>query len=160
MDDIDRIRAQWARQRPDLDTAPMAVIGRLQRVSQHLSQEMGKTFARHGLTGPGFDVLATLLRSGPPHALAPKELLATMMITSGTMTNRIDQLEKAGFVARIQDKDDRRSVRISLTEDGRQVIERAVTGHVATQTRLVSLLEPEERQALNDILAKFLVAAG
>ncbi|WP_306256985.1 MarR family winged helix-turn-helix transcriptional regulator [Pararhizobium sp. IMCC21322] len=156
MDEIDTIKAQWAQQRPDLDTDPMALIGRLMRLTQHLSQEMAETFARFDLTGASFDVLATLLRSGPPHALSPNQLLSTMMITSGTMTNRIDQLEKQQLVRRIKSMEDRRSVQIALTEKGRAVIDEAVTAHVATQTRLVSSLPDKEREDLDQLLRKYL----
>lgn len=156
MDEIDTIKAQWAQQRPDLDTDPMALIGRLMRLTQHLSQEMSVTFAKFGLTGAGFDVLATLLRSGSPHALSPNQLLSTMMITSGTMTNRIDQLEKQGFVKRIKSTEDRRSVQIALTEKGRTVVDEAVTAHVATQTRLVSPLSAQERNFFDKMLRKYL----
>ncbi len=160
MDDIDRIKAQWARQRPDLDTGPMALIGRLGRVARHMMQEMEKTFARFGLTAPGFDVLATLLRSGPPHALSPNQLLETMMITSGTMTNRIDQLEKAGLVERIANKGDKRSVLIRLTATGQATIDAAVTAHVQTQSRLVDVLSPQERETLDAVLRKYLAATA
>lgn len=156
MDEIDIIKAQWARQRPDLDTDPMALIGRLMRVSRYLSQEMADTFAKFGLTGAGFDVLATLLRSGHPHALSPNQLLSTMMITSGTMTNRIDQLEKLALVKRIKSTEDRRSVLIALTDKGRAIVDDAVTAHVATQTRLVAVLSEKERQVLNQILGTYL----
>jgi DNA-binding MarR family transcriptional regulator len=156
MDRIDEILAQWNRERPDLDVAPMGLIGRMRRVSQHLARVMGETFARHGLSGASFDVLATLRRSGPPYSLSPGDLLATMMITSGTMTNRIDQLEKAGLVARSGNPQDRRSVLISLTEKGRAIIDAAVTDHVATQARLTGILSGEENEALNALLRKYL----
>ncbi len=156
MDSIDRIMAQWAKQSPDLDVEPMALIGRLQRVSKALTREMEATFARHGLTGPSFDVLATLLRSGVPHALSPNELLETMMITSGTLTNRIDQLEKSGFVTRAGNKQDKRSVIVSLTRKGLAIIDKAVTAHVETQTRLTGGLTPAEHKLLNQLLQRFL----
>ena len=156
MDNIDRIKAQWAKQRPDLDVEPMALIGRLQRVSKVLSHEMQATFAKHGLNGPSFDVLATLLRSGAPHALSPNELLETMMITSGTLTNRIDQLEKSGFVVRTGNQNDKRSVIVSLTQKGLAVIDKAVTAHVETQTGLTAGLTPEEHKSLSQLLRRFL----
>ena len=134
----------------------MGLIGRIGRIAQHLSKEMEKTFAAHGLTGASFDVLATLRRSGPPYGLSPGSLLATMMVTSGTMTNRIDQLEKAGLVARTHNLDDRRSVIISLTDRGFAVIEAAVTAHVETQARLTSMLAKEETAAFNALLSKYL----
>lgn len=156
MFDMDKITAQWAAQRPDLDTEPMELIGRVVRLAGYLTQEMAKTFARHGLTAASFDVLATLLRSGPPHALSPNQLLATMMVTSGTMTNRIDQLEKQDLVTRIQSETDKRSVVIQLTDKGRRIIDAAVTDHVATQTRLVSVIPGDERANLNALLTSFL----
>lgn len=156
MDHIDRILAQWNRERPDLDVAPMGLIARLKRIARHLSAEMDKTFATHGLNGASFDVLATLRRSGPPYALCPGELLATAMVTSGTMTNRIDQLEKAGLVARKSNPEDGRSLIISLTEKGLALVEAVVTDHVATQTRLTSLLSDDERTTLDRLLRTYL----
>lgn len=156
MDRVDVILAQWRRERPDLDTGPMGLIGRIRRVAAHLSRGMEKTFAAHGLNSASFDVLATLRRSGPPYALSPGDLLETMMITSGTMTNRIDQLEKAGLVARAHNPEDRRSVIISLTDKGFAAIDAAVTAHVATQARLVAALSAEERAMLNAVLGKYM----
>ena len=156
MDRVDEILAQWNRERPDLDVAPMGLIGRFKRISQHLSREMDKTFAAHGLNGASFDVLATLRRSGPPYRLSPGGLLATMMVTSGTMTNRIDQLEKAGLVERIHNPKDGRSVIISLTDKGFAIVNAAVTAHVETQARLTSSLSKEESATLNGLLSKFL----
>ncbi len=158
MFDIDDIRAQWAKQRPDIDTRPMATIGRIVRLSALFSEAMNTTFVKHGLSAASFDVLATLLRSGPPHALSPNELLATMMVTSGTMTHRIDQLEKDGLVARVPNPDDKRSVHVRLTETGRHIIDAAVTDHVVVQQQLVKALSDEELRMMNSILDKNLSA--
>lgn len=156
MFDMNEIRAQWAKQRPDIDTEPMALIGRVIRLSAHLSAEMTKTFAKHGLNAASFDVLATLLRSGEPHALSPNDLLATMMVTSGTMTNRVDQLEKEGLVARIQNPNDKRSVLVQLTSIGREKIDAAVTEHVDTQKSLIEAFPEEARTTLNELLQNYL----
>jgi DNA-binding MarR family transcriptional regulator len=156
MFDMNEIRAQWAKQRPDIDTEPMALIGRFIRLTAHLSAEMTKTFAKHGLNAASFDVLATLLRSGEPHALSPNDLLATMMVTSGTMTNRIDQLEKEGLVARVQNPNDKRSVLVQLTNIGREKIDCAVTDHVDTQKRLMEDFPEEARESLNELLQNYL----
>lgn len=152
MFDIEEIRDQWVKQRPDLDTEPMALIGRVVRLSALYGEEMGKTFTKHGLNGASFDVLATLLRSGPPHALSPNQLLATMMVTSGTMTNRIDQLVKEGLVARVPNPDDKRSVHVQLTKQGQKTIDAAVTDHVEAQKRLVEGLKASDKIALNRLL--------
>ncbi|MCG8490984.1 MAG: MarR family transcriptional regulator [Sneathiellales bacterium] len=148
MDEIDRIKDQWKVQRPDLDTDPMALIGRLLRLSALLSQEMEKLHRQYGLTAAGFDVLATLLRSGPPHALSPNQLLETMMVTSGSMTNRVDQLIKKGLVSRRQQAADKRSFLVSLTPEGYDLINRVVTVHAENQARLTSVLSDTERDSL------------
>lgn len=157
MDAVDRILAQWNEARPDLDVTSMAPIGRLARLSHHFSRQMGANFARHGLNAAGFDVLATLRRS-PPHALSAGELMNTMMITSGTMTNRIDQLCKAGLVSRDADPEDARRMVISLTPQGFELIDRIVSEHVVTQKSLMSPLSPDEMESFNQLLKKLLAA--
>lgn len=156
MDHVDAILAQWNRERPDLDVAPMGLVGRLTRVSRLLSREMEKTFARHGLNAATFDVLATLRRAGAPHALSPGELMAAMMVTSGTVTNRIDQLEKAGLVERRANPADGRGFLVALTPAGLATIEAAVGDHVATQARLVAELPEQDRAALEQGLRRLL----
>lgn len=156
MDDVDKIITQWNRERPELDVRPMALIGRLRRVSNRLSKGMGKTFEAYGLNDASFDVLATLRRSGAPYALSPGDLMDTMMITSGTMTNRIDQLVKRDLVERIANQQDARSVTIKLTDKGFELIETVVKAHVQTQHELVSKLSLDERKALDRLLVTFL----
>jgi DNA-binding MarR family transcriptional regulator len=156
MDHVDTIIAQWKRERQELDTQPMALIGRLKRVSQYLTVGMGKTFKQFGLNNASFDVLATLRRSGEPFALSPSELMKTMMITSGTMTNRLDQLEKVQLVERIKNPKDGRGFVIQLTPKGMVLINKVVTSHVETQKSLVSALSEDERQQLNNLLRRFL----
>lgn len=158
MDRIDKILEQWRRERPDLDTTAMGLFGRMRNLTLHLSREMEKTFARFDLNSANFDMLATLRRSGEPYALSPSDLMDTMMVSSGTMTNRIDQLEKAGLVSRSQNPNDGRSFLISLTPEGFKLIDAAVTAHVETQARLVSSLSPEERTAIDGLLRNYLAS--
>lgn len=158
MDHVDKILAQWMRERPDLDVSAMGLLGRLARLRAHLAREIEKIFTEHGLTSASFDVLAALRRSGPPFQLSPGDLMATTMVTSGTMTNRIDQLEKAGLVERLDNPDDRRGVIIGLTEEGLKRVEAAVTDHVANQHHLLECLETKDRQALDGLLRKLLAA--
>ncbi|MQW87362.1 MarR family winged helix-turn-helix transcriptional regulator [Sinorhizobium saheli] len=155
-DHVDRILAQWRRERPDLDVSAMGPLGRLARLRAHISREQEAVFADHGLTSASFDVLATLRRSGPPFQLSPGELLAATMVTSGTMTNRLDQLEKAGLVKRLDNPEDRRGVIIALTPEGLKRIDAAVAAHVANQQRMIAGLTPEERDAIDALLKKFL----
>ncbi|WP_281037987.1 MULTISPECIES: MarR family winged helix-turn-helix transcriptional regulator [unclassified Rhizobium] len=156
LDHVDQILAQWRRERPDLDVGPMGLLGRLNRLTTHLAREVEAVLLKHGLSSSAFDVLATLRRAGSPYRLSPGDLLAMTMVSSGTMTNRIDQLEKAGLVERIHNPQDRRSVLISLTERGFAIVEDAVSAHVENQQRLVAPLSEEERTTLNRLLKRFL----
>lgn len=156
LDHVDHILAQWRRERPDLDVGPMGLLGRLNRLSTHLGREVEAVLLKHGLSSSAFDVLATLRRSGSPYRLSPGDLLAMTMVSSGTMTNRIDQLEKAGLVERIHNPNDRRSVLISLTERGFAIVEEVAGAHVENQHRLVAGLSEEERATLNRLLKRFL----
>ena len=157
-DAVDHILAQWNRERPDLDVSAMGPLGRLARLRTHLSREIDAVLSAHGLNSSTFDVLATLRRSGAPYRLSPSDLMATMMVTSGTMTNRIDQLEKRGFVKRLPNPDDRRGLLVALTPKGRALVDEAVAAHVANQDRLMGVLTGEERQALDALLRRHLAA--
>ena len=156
MDRIDKITKQWQRERPDLDVSPMGLIGRLGNITLHLSREMEKIFSQFGLNTSSFDVLATLRRAGDPYTLSPGEMLSTLMVTSGTMTNRIDQLEKAGWVIRKVNPEDGRGFLVSLTQEGLELINQVIEAHVENQKRLVSCLSQQEQQALNQLLKVFL----
>ena len=157
MDHVNEILRQWQQERPDLDVRPMATTGRVKRLAHIFGQEMEQVFSQFDLNNACFDVLATLRRSGPPYALPPGKLMASTMVTSGTMTNRIDQLEKVGLVRRIQSEDDKRSFSIELTAKGLGVIDKAVTQHVKNLHRLTGILSKKEEAALNKILLKMLV---
>ncbi len=148
MNHVDKVVAQWRRERPELDVSPMAMIARVNRLSIILGREMERVFAEFGLNIASFDVLATLRRSGAPHRLTPKALMETMMVTSGTMTNRIDQLVKAGLVSRDKNPDDGRGFLVGLTPEGLDVINRAIERHVENQHRIVSGLDPADRDQL------------
>lgn len=156
MDQIDRILTQWRQERPDLEIAPMGTIGRIKRLNQHLVRNMEKTWSAHGLNAASFDVLATLRRAGSPYALSPGDLMAWTMVTSGTMTHRIDQLEKARLVERVRNPDDGRGFLISLSPEGHDLIDKVVTAHVETQAKLVATLTDEQRAQLDDLLRQFL----
>lgn len=159
MDRVDKIIKQWNQERADLDVKPMEVIGRIKQSSQYLSREMDKTFSIHGLNGASFDVLATLRRSGTPYGLSPSDLIASTMVTSGTMTNRIDQLVKNGLVERTQNPQDARGFVVSLTNKGHSLIDRVLNDHVKTQARLLESLTQEDKESLNSILRKLLIAS-
>lgn len=160
MDAVDRILDQWRVARPDLYVGAMGPIGRLSRVFHFNARTMEKTFERYGLNAAGFDVLATLRRAPPPHALSPGDLMSSMMITSGTMTNRIEQLVKKGLVSRTTDPNDGRRAAVKLTEKGFETIETAILEHVATQTTLLEALTEAEVAQLDAILRKLLQSSA
>ena len=158
MDQVDRIIEQWADERSDLDTGPMATIGRTKRLAQALNLGMENVFRKHGLNNATFDVLATLRRSGPPYALTPSDLMASTMVSSGTMTNRIDRLQKNGWISRTRNPDDGRGFVIGLTDQGFRLIDSIMAEHVANQHRLTAALSEAERKALDILLSKWLSA--
>lgn len=158
LDPVDQILAQWLRERPDLDVSPMGIIGRMGRLSKHLERAIQVTFSEFGLTSAEFDVLAALRRSGQPYQLSPTELFQTLMVSSGTMTHRIDRLEQAKLVKRIPDPNDRRGTLIQLTDEGFNVIEKAVEAHVTNEHRALNALEKSEREALAGLLRKLLIS--
>lgn len=152
--------AQWKAARPDVDRSRMGFFGRLSRAAKQIASVQEETFARFKLNTAGFDVLSALRRSGPPYALSAGDLLASTMVTSGTMTNRIDQLEKAGLVQRNADPEDARRAIICLTSEGFARIEQAIVEHVATQRRLLSGLSDEEVAQFEALLRKLTNSIG
>jgi DNA-binding MarR family transcriptional regulator len=145
-DHVDEVLAQWAAARPDLDTSPMGVIGRLSRLARVFDTELGRTFATHNLDRASFDVLATLRRNDRP--LTPADLMRSSMVTSGAVTQRLDRLVARGLVTRTPSPTDGRVVHVSLTDEGRALIDRALPDHVANEHRLLASLDKEERDAL------------
>ncbi|WP_190210544.1 MarR family winged helix-turn-helix transcriptional regulator [Kitasatospora indigofera] len=159
-DHVDKLLEQWHRERPDLDVSPMAVIGRLKRLTRLIEADLRRTFAEHGLDPASFDVLATLRRSGPPYRLTPAELMRTSMVTSGAVTQRLDRLEARGLVARTPSESDGRVVHVALTADGHALIDQALPDHVATEHRLLAGLTAPRRADLADTLRDLLESLG
>ncbi|MEU3369536.1 MarR family winged helix-turn-helix transcriptional regulator [Streptomyces sp. NPDC006711] len=158
-DAVDAITGQWASVRPDLATAPMAVYGRIYRIARAMGERMDKEYARFGIGRGEFDVLATLRRAGEPYTLSPRQLSATLMLTTGGMTGRLDKLEKAGLLSRSPDPTDRRGLRVTLTERGLKLIDESVTAGLAAQTEvLASALDAREAEQLTGLLRKLLAA--
>ena len=157
-DAVDIILGQWQRERPDLDVSPMGLIGRTTRLANHYRKAIGKVFAQYGLNPGEFDVLATIRRSGAPYQLSPTELFKSMMVSSGTMTNRIARLEQAGLVERIPDARDRRGTLIKMTDKGFNLIEETVTAHVANEHKMLAALNAAEKEDLTRLLRKLLTS--
>ncbi|MGW1898931.1 MarR family winged helix-turn-helix transcriptional regulator [Streptomyces hirsutus] len=157
-DPVDAIVEQWARERPDLDTVAMEVFGRITRLSRAMGDLLEKAYAKYGISRGEFDVLATLRRSGEPYALSPRQLSATLMLTTGGMTGRLDKLERAGLLRRSPDPHDRRGLQVTLTERGLHLADEAVGAGLALQTEALSALDGDRAEQLADLLRELLLA--
>lgn len=140
------------RERPDLDVAPLQVLSRVTRLARHLDLARRQAFAAHDLEGWEFDVLAALRRAGEPYSLSPGQLGAETLVTSGTMTNRIDRLEGRGLVRREPDPSDRRGVRVVLTAEGRSTVDDALSDLLEHERDLLSALTPQRQDDLAALL--------
>lgn len=156
-DEVDRIVAAWRRERPDLDVSPLEVLSRVMRLAQHLDRARRAAFEAHALEPWEFDVLSALRRAGAPHELSPGRLLAQTLVTSGTMTHRIDRLAVRSLVTRHADERDRRGVLVRLTGEGLAVVDAAMADLLAQERSLLRGLDPAQRSGLADALRTLVV---
>ncbi|WP_432929774.1 MarR family winged helix-turn-helix transcriptional regulator [Microbispora sp. CA-135349] len=159
-DAVDQILGQWARARPDVDCSAMGVAGRISRASRLLEKGIKKYFSGHDLEPWEFDVLATLFRSNPDHRLCMSELATAAMVSSAALTNRVDRLVAKRLVHREVSPSNRRMVLITLTDEGRAVVDALLEGHVANEERLLSGLTDDDRAQLSGLLCKLLTSLG
>lgn len=157
-DDVDRLLADWRRERADLDLSPMEVLSRVSRLSKLLDRARQQAFADHQVVAWEFDVLAALRRAGDPYELSPGRLIKETMVTSGTMTTRVDRLVERGLVRRSPDPSDRRGVLVSLTDEGREVVDGALESLLAQESLLLDGLAPARRQELSGLLRTLLLS--
>jgi DNA-binding MarR family transcriptional regulator len=151
-DEVDRLVMAWRRERPDLDVEPLEVLSRVSRLARHLDRARRTAFAEHGLEPWEFDVLTALRRTGAPYQLSPGQLLTQTLVTSGTMTNRIDRLATKGLVQRLPDPGDRRGVLVRLTESGQDRADEALAGLLAHERALLAELSAAQRADLAGLL--------
>ena len=153
-DEVDRILGEWAAARPDLDLAPLAVFSRMTRITKHVDRARVHAFERSGLASWEFDVLAVLRRSGAPFRQSPKVLVQQTMVSSGTMTNRIDRMEKRGLVRRLTDPNDGRGVLVEMTHQGQVLVDAAMTRLSDAEEQLLGGVPRAERERLATLLRK------
>ena len=151
-DEVDRLVEAWQHERPDLDVRPLEVLSRVTRLARHLDRARRAAFTQHELDVWEFDVLSALRRAGQPYVLSPGQLLAQTMVTSGTMTNRIDRLEARGLVQRQPDPADRRGVQVRLTNHGKDRADAALADLLTREQQLLSALTAKQQEALSGLL--------
>ena len=155
-DEVDDLVQAWARERSDLDLAPVEVFSRIYRLSRHLDLARKEAFSEHDIESWEFDVLAALRRAGAPYELSPGRLLKQTLVTSGTMTNRVDRLTARGLVERQPDPDDRRGVIVRLTVEGKATVDAAFGALVERERALLNDLPARERKQLAALLRTLL----
>jgi DNA-binding MarR family transcriptional regulator len=148
------VRAQWREVRPDLDTAPVAIVARIGRIANLFDQSTDALMAEYGLSRSSWDVLASLRRAGPPYDLSPTELYQALMRSSGAMTNQLHRLEKAGLIERRPDPGDGRGRLVRLTSRGRRLVDRIVASHLDNENRLLRGLNERDRRELAALLRR------
>lgn len=156
-DEVDRIVSAWQKQRPDLDVTPMHVFSRITRLSRHLDLARRNAFLSHGLEPWEFDVLSSLRRAGSPYALTPGVLMSELLVSSGTMTNRIDRLESKGLVKRSPSPSDRRAVLVTLTPAGSRKVDAALKSLLEDEHAALAGLTEDERVQLGKLLKPLLL---
>ncbi len=158
-DRVDALVDEWARERPDLDITPSAVVIRIQLLAHAYQIELKRFFEEYGLTRADFEVLSILRRAGAPYAVAQHEIMRASSRSSGTISFRMDRLESVGFVRRKADPGDARGVIVHLTEKGRKMVDVVAPAHLANQSRLLGALDASEQAQLAALLRKLVVAA-
>ncbi len=150
-DEVDRLIAAWKRERPDLDTSPLAVLSRITRISRHLDLARREAFAT--LDNGGFDVLAALRRAGAPYQLSPTQLMQETLVASGTMTNRLDRLEELELITREQDPSDGRGSLVTLTRSGVRAVDTALEELLAHERTLLTGINKGQQSELAELLS-------
>ena len=151
-DEVDDIVARWRAERPDLDVTPLQVLSRVSRLARHLDRARRAAFAAHSLEAWEFDVLSALRRDGPPYQLSPGALVRTTLVTSGTMTNRIDRLAARGLVRRHPDPQDKRGVLVELTAAGQRSVDAAMADLLDRERGLLAALPDSQQRDLAGLL--------
>ena len=156
-DEVDELVEAWHRERADLDLAPVEVFSRVSRLSRLLDKARREAFTTHKIESWEFDVLAALRRAGKPYQLTPGALLRQTMVTSGTMTNRVDRLADRGLVERSPDPRDRRGVLVTLTAAGKSTVDGAFESLLTRERGLLADLSEDDHAQLAALLKRLMV---
>ncbi|MEX2551058.1 MAG: MarR family transcriptional regulator [Nitriliruptoraceae bacterium] len=156
MDHVDHLLAQWARERPELDVRGLRLSARVIRLQRFLDRRTELVVSHHGLSIGETNVLAALRRVGPPHTLTPTELYRELLLSSAAMTHRLDHLEELGHVRRSRAEQDRRQVRVQLTETGRETVDAVMDAYTAQLSGMFTVLDEDTHSSLEEGLRRVL----
>jgi DNA-binding MarR family transcriptional regulator len=156
-DHVDEVLEQWARERPDLDTSPVAVVARLGRAARFVDIQMEEVLGQHALTRESWDVLASLRRAGSPYRLSPTALYGSLMRTSGAITNRLARLEQQKLIRRVPDPADGRGILVQLTAKGRRLVDKVAPPHLVNERRMLKALTLADQAELARLLRQLLL---
>src|SRR5688572_18184631 len=159
-DQVDRLVAQWADERPDLDLDAMTTVARLLNLARAIEGRLAAFAADYDLSIPEADVLFTLRRAGGPYRLSPSAISDALLVPSGTMTNRLDRLERKDLIERVRHPTDRRSMEVQLTDRGRKLVDEAVARHVENEKEMLAPLSERERATLDRLARRLLAHLG
>lgn len=159
-DSVDAMLRQWAEHRPGVDVSSSEVVARLLRAARlaeglfeaRLRRQPGRTITNVG----DFDLLQTLRRAAPGHALTPGQLMRHLVVSSAGLSGRLNRLERDGWIVRTASPDDRRRSLVRLTVHGREEFDRRLEDHLAVERELLSVLDARERAVVVDALRKLL----
>lgn len=157
-DAIETFLTEWRRERPDLDPSPTGVVGRISRLSGHFRRSVDTYLEEYGLSWETFDLIATLRRGGAPYEMSPTELYKSSLMSASAVTNRIDKVAAMGLIVRSADPDDRRSVKVKLSREGKKLIDKVIERHFEEEAALLAPLSVQERTQLANLLSKLVSA--
>lgn len=156
-DNVDRMLEVWKHELPDLDLATEGIVERIQKLNKYLDRAMNQTLAEFGLDRGEWHLLGALRRSGPPYRRSPGQLADDIGLSSGAMTNRLDRLEEAGLLRRLPDPDDRRGLKVELTDAGWRAWQDSTGAQARKEALVASALDQGEKEALNGLLRRLML---
>lgn len=157
-DFIDQLISDWRLERPDLEVEAMQVVGRIIKLGKVFEKRASNSLREIGIYYTDLDVLATLRRSGFPYELSPKQLMESVLITSGAMTALLNRLTKLELIHRIPDKNDGRIILAGLTQKGKELIDKAIEIRFEEAQKSIDILSDQEHYELSGLLKKMLVS--
>jgi DNA-binding MarR family transcriptional regulator len=158
-DHVDRFLEQFKGEFPaEVDLEVEGIVDRINGINRRIHRALSETLAEYDLDLGAYKVLSSLRWAGAPYRRSAGELAKISDLSSGAMTNRLDQLEKAGLVRRLRDPEDRRGVLVEPTAKGKKLWEKAMGVQARKEQLIAAALNETERQELNVLLRRVMRA--